>query len=71
MSTTRANLALNHPAYSNYHQHAGNTSAFVTDGGRPANLKGDTARWSSDWNADRWVAVGLGATSTINTVDFY
>ncbi|WP_372351620.1 discoidin domain-containing protein [Streptomyces sp. KL116D] len=70
-STTRTNLALHHPAYSNYYQHAGNSPAFVTDGGRPADLKTDQSRWSSDWNADRWVAVDLGATSTIDTVDLY
>ncbi|MFE6892546.1 discoidin domain-containing protein [Streptomyces sp. NPDC057694] len=70
-STTRTNLALNHPAYSNYYQHAGNSPAFVTDGGWPADLKADQTRWSSDWNADRWVSVDLGATSTINSVDLY
>ncbi|QKW59931.1 discoidin domain-containing protein [Streptomyces sp. NA03103] len=70
-STTRTNLALNHPAYSNVYQHAGTSPAFVTDGGRPADLKGDATRWSSDWNADRWVSVDLGATSTIDTVDLY
>ncbi|MFJ8820927.1 discoidin domain-containing protein [Streptomyces sp. NPDC102467] len=70
-STTRTNLALHHPAYSNYYQHAGNSPAFVTDGGRPADLKADQSRWSSDWNADRWVSVDLGATSTINSVDLY
>lgn len=32
-STTRSNLALNHPAYGNLYQHAGNSPAFVTDGG--------------------------------------
>ncbi|MGY0021869.1 discoidin domain-containing protein [Streptomyces sp. cg35] len=70
-STTRTNLALHHPAYSNYYQHAGNSPAFVTDGGRPADLKADQSRWSSDWNADRWVSVDLGAASTIDTVDLY
>ncbi len=70
-STTRTNLALNHPAYSNYYQHNGNSPAYVTDGGWPANLKDDASRWSSDWNADRWVSVDLGATSTISTVDLY
>ncbi|MFF4470644.1 discoidin domain-containing protein [Streptomyces sp. NPDC001599] len=70
-SATRANLALHHPAYSNVYQHAGNSPAFVTDGGRPADLKGDATRWSSDWNADRWVSVDLGATSTVDTVDLY
>ncbi|MFD7315968.1 MULTISPECIES: discoidin domain-containing protein [unclassified Streptomyces] len=70
-STTRANLALHHPAYSNLYQHAGNSPAFVTDGGWPAALKGDQTRWASDWNADRWVAVDLGATSVINSVDLY
>ncbi|MEU4981056.1 discoidin domain-containing protein [Streptomyces sp. NPDC021969] len=70
-STSRTNLALNHPAYSNVYQHAGNSPAFVTDGGRPADLKGDATRWSSDWNADRWVSVDLGATSTVDTVDLY
>jgi len=47
-STTRTNLALNHPAYSNYYQHNGNSPAYVTDGGWPANLKDDATRWSSD-----------------------
>ncbi|MFJ5260331.1 discoidin domain-containing protein [Streptomyces sp. NPDC088387] len=70
-STTRTNLALNHPAYTNYYQHAGNSPAFVTDGGRPANLKDDATRWSSDWNVNRWISVDLGATSTINSVDLY
>ncbi|MFD8151433.1 discoidin domain-containing protein [Streptomyces sp. NPDC059720] len=70
-STTRTNLALHHPAYANYHQHAGNSPAYVTDGGRPADLKADISRWSSDWNANRWVSVDLGATSTIDTVDLY
>ncbi|MEU5025096.1 discoidin domain-containing protein [Streptomyces milbemycinicus] len=70
-STTRTNLALNHPAYSNYYQHTGNSPAFVTDGGWPADLKADQTRWSSDWNASRWVSVDLGATSTIDTVDLY
>ncbi|MFB7560651.1 discoidin domain-containing protein [Streptomyces brevispora] len=70
-STTRANLALNHPAYGNLYQHAGNSPAFVTDGGWPADLKADQSRWSSDWNADRWVGVDLGATSRIDTVGLY
>ncbi|MFF1438841.1 discoidin domain-containing protein [Streptomyces sp. NPDC058295] len=70
-STVRSNLALNHPAYTDYYQHAGNSPAFVTDGGHPANLKDDASRWSSDWNADRWVGVDLGATSTIDTVELY
>ncbi|MFJ4715876.1 discoidin domain-containing protein [Streptomyces sp. NPDC088785] len=70
-ATTRSNLALHHPAYSNVYQHAGNSPAFVTDGGWPADLKADQSRWSSDWNADRWVSVDLGATSTINSVDLY
>ncbi|ROP46642.1 F5/8 type C domain-containing protein [Streptomyces sp. PanSC9] len=64
-SATRTNLALNHPAYADYYQHAGNSPALVTDGGRPADLKGDVSRWSSDWNTDRWVSVDLGAPSTI------
>ncbi|GAB3181345.1 discoidin domain-containing protein [Streptomyces incanus] len=70
-STTRANLALNHPAYTNLYQHAGNSPAFVTDGGWPTDLKADRTRWSSDWNADRWVSVDLGARSTIDTIDLY
>ncbi|MFE6976990.1 discoidin domain-containing protein [Streptomyces sp. NPDC057682] len=70
-STTRTNLALNHPAYGDLYQHAGNSPAYVTDGGWPADLKADRSRWSSDWNADRWVGVDLGATSTIDTVDLY
>ncbi|MFF5435971.1 discoidin domain-containing protein [Streptomyces achromogenes] len=70
-STTRANLALNHPAYANYYQDAGHSPAFLTDGGWPASLKGDAGRWSSDWNADRWVSVDLGAPSVIDTVDLY
>ncbi|MFJ3222434.1 discoidin domain-containing protein [Streptomyces sp. NPDC086783] len=70
-STTRSNLALHHPAYSNLYQHAGNSPAFATDGGWPADLKSDSSRWSSDWNADRWISVDLGATSTIDTVDLY
>ncbi|MEU8702136.1 discoidin domain-containing protein [Streptomyces sp. NPDC048680] len=70
-STTRTNLALNHPAYGNLYQDAGSSPAFVTDGGWPADLKGGQSRWSSDWNADRWVSVDLGATSTIDSVDLY
>ncbi|MFF9018721.1 discoidin domain-containing protein [Streptomyces eurythermus] len=70
-ATTRANLALNHPAYANYYQDAAHSPAFLTDGGWPASLKGDASRWSSDWNADRWVSVDLGAPSTIDTVDLY
>ncbi|MEV5605979.1 discoidin domain-containing protein [Streptomyces sp. NPDC052299] len=70
-STTRSNLALNHPAYGDLYQHAGNSPAFVTDGGWPADLKADRSRWSSDWNANRWVGVDLGATSTIDSVDLY
>ncbi|WP_329207072.1 discoidin domain-containing protein [Streptomyces sp. NBC_00683] len=70
-STTRANLALNHPTFGNLYQHAGNSPAYVTDGGWPADLKADRSRWSSDWNADRWVGVDLGATSTISSVDLY
>ncbi|MFD8690604.1 discoidin domain-containing protein [Streptomyces sp. NPDC059651] len=70
-STTRTNLALNHPAYGDLYQHAGNSPAYVTDGGWPADLKADQSRWSSDWNANRWVGVDLGATSTISTVDLY
>ncbi|MFJ7625644.1 discoidin domain-containing protein [Streptomyces sp. NPDC097595] len=70
-STTRGNLALNHPAYGDFYQHAGNSPAFVTDGGWPADLKADQSRWSSDWNANRWVGVDLGATSTIDAVDLY
>ncbi|MEU2021227.1 discoidin domain-containing protein [Streptomyces sp. NPDC016469] len=70
-STTRSNLALNHPAYGDFYQHAGNSPAFVTDGGWPADLKADRSRWSSDWNANRWVGVDLGATSVIDTVDLY
>ncbi|MFG2804460.1 discoidin domain-containing protein [Streptomyces sp. DT199] len=70
-STTRTNLALNHPAYTNSYQHAGNSPSFVTDGGRPADLKADATRWSSDWNANRWISVDLGAPSTIDTVDLY
>ncbi|MFI6083508.1 discoidin domain-containing protein [Streptomyces sp. NPDC051217] len=70
-STTRSNLALNHPAYGELYQHAGNSPAFVTDGGWPADLKADQSRWSSDWNQNRWVGVDLGARSTINSVDLY
>ncbi|MFB8210157.1 discoidin domain-containing protein [Streptomyces sp. NPDC056010] len=70
-STTRSNLALNQPAYGDFYQHAGNSPAFVTDGGWPADLKADQSRWSSDWNANRWVGVDLGATSTIDSVDLY
>ncbi|MFD0021468.1 discoidin domain-containing protein [Streptomyces sp. NPDC058382] len=70
-STTRANLALNHPAYGDLYQDAGSSPAFVTDGGWPADLKGGQSRWSSDWNANRWVGVDLGATSTIDSVDLY
>ncbi|MFD4901147.1 discoidin domain-containing protein [Streptomyces sp. NPDC058411] len=70
-STTRANLALNHPAFGNLYQHAGNSPAYITDGGWPADLKADQSRWSSDWNADRWVGVDLGATSTISSLDLY
>ncbi|MFJ2707453.1 discoidin domain-containing protein [Streptomyces sp. NPDC087428] len=70
-STTRTNLALNHPAYGNLYQDAGSSPAFVTDGGWPADLRGGQSRWSSDWNADRWVSVDLGATSTIDSVDLY
>ncbi|WP_066949428.1 discoidin domain-containing protein [Streptomyces lushanensis] len=70
-STTRTNLALNHPAYGNLYQHAGNSPAYVTDGGWPADLKGDQTRWASDWNTDRWVGVDLGASSRIEAVDLY
>ncbi|MEV0038787.1 discoidin domain-containing protein [Streptomyces sp. NPDC050804] len=70
-STTRTNLALNHPAYGNLYQHAGNSPAYVTDGGWPADLKGDQTRWASDWNADRWVGVDLGTPSRIEAVDLY
>lgn len=70
-STTRSNLALNHPAYGNLYQHAGNSPAFVTDGGWPADLKADQSRWSSDWNQNRWVGVDLGAQSMIQSVDLY
>ncbi|OON77288.1 discoidin domain-containing protein [Streptomyces tsukubensis] len=70
-STTRTNLALNHPAYSDLYQHSGNTPAYVTDGGWPTDLKADQSRWASDWNASRWVSVDLGARSTIDTVDLY
>ncbi|WP_181795911.1 discoidin domain-containing protein [Streptomyces sp. WELS2] len=70
-STTRTNLALHHPAYADYYQDAAHSPAFITDGGRPADLKGDASRWSSDWNTDRWVSVDLGAQSTIDTVDLY
>ncbi|MGP3755199.1 discoidin domain-containing protein [Streptomyces sp. IBSNAI001] len=70
-STTRANLALNHPAFGNLYQHAGNSPAYITDGGWPADLKADQSRWSSDWNADRWVGVDLGANSTISSLDLY
>jgi beta-glucanase (GH16 family) len=70
-STTRTNLALNHPAYGDLYQHAGNSPAYVTDGGWPADLKADQTRWSSDWNADRWVGVDLGASSRIESVDLY
>ncbi|WP_405794371.1 discoidin domain-containing protein [Streptomyces sp. NBC_01506] len=70
-STTRSNLALNHPAYGDLYQHAGNSPAFVTDGGWPADLKADQSRWSSDWNQNRWVGVDLGARSTIQSVDLY
>ncbi|MEU7049779.1 discoidin domain-containing protein [Streptomyces eurythermus] len=70
-ATTRANLALHHPAYANHYQDAAHSPAFLTDGGWPASLKGDASRWSSDWNADRWVSVDLGAPSTIDTVDLY
>ncbi|MFE9250543.1 discoidin domain-containing protein [Streptomyces sp. NPDC007088] len=70
-TTTRGNLALHHPAYSDVYQNAGNSPAFVTDGGKPDDLKGDATRWSSDWNADRWVSVDLGAASTIDSVDLY
>ncbi|MGW1096107.1 discoidin domain-containing protein [Streptomyces sp. NPDC002455] len=70
-STARANLALNHPAFGNLYQHAGNSPAYITDGGWPADLKADRSRWSADWNADRWVGVDLGATSTISSLDLY
>ncbi|MEV2251922.1 discoidin domain-containing protein [Streptomyces sp. NPDC050147] len=70
-STTRANLALNHPAYTNRYQHAGNSPSYATDGGWPRDLKADQTRWSSDWNANRWISVDLGARSTIDTVDLY
>ncbi|MGW6746514.1 discoidin domain-containing protein [Streptomyces sp. NPDC055025] len=70
-STTRTNLALNHPAYGDLYQHAGNSPAYVTDGGWPADLKGDQTRWASDWNANRWVGVDLGTPSRIEAVDLY
>ncbi|MGW0883591.1 discoidin domain-containing protein [Streptomyces sp. NPDC002671] len=70
-STSRTDLALNHPAYSDYYQDAGHSPAFLTDGGWPADLKGDTSRWSSDWNTDRWVSVDLGTQSTIDSMDLY
>ncbi|GAA3292891.1 hypothetical protein GCM10020295_13340 [Streptomyces cinereospinus] len=45
----------------------------VRDGRRPAaaGLKADATRRSGDWNADRWLAVDLGASSAIGTVDLY
>ncbi|RKN46720.1 discoidin domain-containing protein [Streptomyces hoynatensis] len=70
-STGRANLALHHPAFTNYYQDAGHSPAYVTDGGIPADLRADQSRWASDWNADRWVSVDLGATAQIDTVDLY
>ncbi|WP_431032118.1 discoidin domain-containing protein [Streptomyces sp. P6-2-1] len=70
-STSRTNLALHHPAYSDLYQGAGANPSFVTDGGIPADLTGDASRWASDWNADRWVSVDLGASSTIDSVDLY
>lgn len=70
-ATTRSNLALYHPTYSNMHQDAGTNPARATDGGWPADLKADQSRWASDWNANRWIAVDLGATSTITDLDLY
>ncbi|MEV1007362.1 discoidin domain-containing protein [Streptomyces sp. NPDC049881] len=70
-STTTTNLALNHPAYGDVHQDAAHSPAYVTDGGIPANLRDDISRWASDWNANRWVGVDLGATSRITSVDLY
>lgn len=67
----RANLALNHPVYADRYQHAGNAPSFATDGGWPADLRGDSTRWASDWHQNRWLAVDLGAASTIQGLDLY
>ncbi|MFI6345820.1 discoidin domain-containing protein [Streptomyces sp. NPDC050560] len=70
-STTRTDLALNHPAFSNVYQDANTNPARATDGGYPDDLRADASRWASDWSADRWISVDLGATSTISDLDLY
>ncbi|MFE2347322.1 discoidin domain-containing protein [Kitasatospora cineracea] len=70
-STGTANLALNHPGYSNYYQDAGHTPLHAFDGGVPAGLSGDATRWASDWNDHRWISVDLGATARITAVDLH
>ncbi|GAA2825498.1 discoidin domain-containing protein [Crossiella cryophila] len=70
-SATERNLAYQHPVFGDYYQHAGNSPAFAVDGGYPENLRDDATRWSSDWNANRWLGVDLGATARINRVELY
>lgn len=65
------NLALFKPAFGDYYQHAGNSPAYVTDGGWPEGLTGDVSRWATDWFEDRWVAVDLGGPAQIESVDLY
>ncbi|WP_143343064.1 discoidin domain-containing protein, partial [Crossiella equi] len=70
-AATERNLALHHPVFSDYYQHAGNSPAFAVDGGYPENLRDDTSRWSSDWSANRSITVDLGASARVNRVELY
>lgn len=70
-SVSRTNLALYKPTFGDLYQHAGNSPAYVTDGGVPVGLTGDASRWSSDWSADRHVGVDLGGAAVIDQVDLY
>ncbi|MFD3685318.1 discoidin domain-containing protein [Nocardiopsis sp. NPDC058631] len=70
-SQERTNLALYKPAFGDVYQHAGNSPAFVTDGGVPDGLTGDVSRWATDWMEDRYVGVDLGGPSVIDRVDLH
>ncbi|MFL1378147.1 MULTISPECIES: discoidin domain-containing protein [unclassified Nocardiopsis] len=70
-SAERANLALYQPTFGDLYQHAGNSPAYITDGGVPDGLTGDVSRWSSDWSANRSVGVDLGGPAVIDRVDLH